>query len=122
MIPEPVRVVFKAAWTPPYWLTYVSWHSDLNDEKTYAEIITQDKVDPRMRVRPNPAEVERAAKLLVEAKMPLMIVGDEVYGAKAASKAVDLRSEEHTSELQSLRHLVCRLLLEKKKKIYNIKN
>src|SRR5258705_10154447 len=29
------------------------------------------------------------------------------------------RSEEHTSELQSLRHLVCRLLLEKKKN-YNI--
>src|SRR5262245_63460875 len=27
------------------------------------------------------------------------------------------RSEEHTSELQSLRHLVCRLLLEKKKKL-----
>src|SRR5947199_7727869 len=32
-------------------------------------------------------------------------------------RAVDAlhRSEEHTSELQSLRHLVCRLLLEKKK-------
>src|SRR5205814_6575087 len=29
------------------------------------------------------------------------------------------RSEEHTSELQSLRHLVCRLLLEKKKKTNN---
>src|SRR5437899_7623048 len=29
----------------------------------------------------------------------------------------ELRSEEHTSELQSLRHLVCRLLLEKKKNI-----
>src|SRR5205814_9798288 len=29
------------------------------------------------------------------------------------------RSEEHTSELQSLRHLVCRLLLEKKKTIHN---
>src|SRR5436853_3685210 len=29
--------------------------------------------------------------------------------------AVGMRSEEHTSELQSLRHLVCRLLLEKKK-------
>src|ERR1035441_10749759 len=28
---------------------------------------------------------------------------------------VAFRSEEHTSELQSLRHLVCRLLLEKKK-------
>src|SRR5262245_64708519 len=28
---------------------------------------------------------------------------------------LNTRSEEHTSELQSLRHLVCRLLLEKKK-------
>src|SRR5947199_819669 len=34
----------------------------------------------------------------------------------------DSRSEEHTSELQSLRHLVCRLLLEKKKKKENIIN
>src|SRR5690348_17787056 len=32
------------------------------------------------------------------------------------------RSEEHTSELQSPVHLVCRLLLEKKKKTKNIKN
>src|SRR3712207_8111326 len=32
----------------------------------------------------------------------------------------DLRSEEHTSELQSRQYLVCRLLLEKKKNIYNI--
>src|SRR5687768_17745281 len=31
------------------------------------------------------------------------------------------RSEEHTSELQSRLHLVCRLLLEKKKKTKNIK-
>src|SRR5438046_4968366 len=31
------------------------------------------------------------------------------------------RSEEHTSELQSLTNLVCRLLLEKKKKKKNIK-
>src|SRR2546422_5239683 len=30
-----------------------------------------------------------------------------------------VRSEEHTSELQSRLHLVCRLLLEKKKKITN---
>src|SRR3712207_7888286 len=29
------------------------------------------------------------------------------------------RSEEHTSELQSRQYLVCRLLLEKKKSIYN---
>src|SRR5258705_1889102 len=36
-------------------------------------------------------------------------------GAFAQAIALQNRSEEHTSELQSLRHLVCRLLLEKKK-------
>src|SRR3989442_11979351 len=35
---------------------------------------------------------------------------------RAAVHADVLRSEEHTSELQSRPHLVCRLLLEKKKK------
>src|SRR5437899_7992810 len=37
-------------------------------------------------------------------------------GARSAARpSASGRSEEHTSELQSLRHLVCRLLLEKKK-------
>src|SRR3712207_8116369 len=31
----------------------------------------------------------------------------------------DQRSEEHTSELQSRQYLVCRLLLEKKKRLYS---
>src|SRR5947207_4848595 len=37
---------------------------------------------------------------------------------RAPSPARPLRSEEHTSELQSHSDLVCRLLLEKKKTIY----
>src|SRR5262245_63043575 len=35
--------------------------------------------------------------------------------SKGSARTSISRSEEHTSELQSLRHLVCRLLLEKKK-------
>src|SRR2546425_2276373 len=35
---------------------------------------------------------------------------------KEVCRRLHLRSEEHTSELQSLAYLVCRLLLEKKKK------
>src|SRR5262245_63426898 len=42
-----------------------------------------------------------------------------VRGRLAHRHAPRRRSEEHTSELQSLRHLVCRLLLEKKKKKRN---
>ena len=90
MIPETLRRAFKAAWTPPHGPTYASWHSDFMDERVKADIITQDKVDPRMRVRPNPREVERAAKLLVEAKMPLMLAGDELYHTKSVDKAVKL--------------------------------
>src|ERR1039458_10895809 len=38
-------------------------------------------------------------------------------GSSVPARRCRLRSEEHTSELQSLRHLVCRLLLEKKKRL-----
>src|SRR5258708_30558993 len=41
------------------------------------------------------------------------------YAATILIESIFVRSEEHTSELQSPDHLVCRLLLEKKKKIYN---
>src|ERR1035438_10644240 len=40
----------------------------------------------------------------------------DVSTLRCVSTGLCSRSEEHTSELQSLRHLVCRLLLEKKKK------
>src|SRR5262245_64890936 len=42
---------------------------------------------------------------------------DYTPGDSLHLEVVDTRSEEHTSELQSLRHLVCRLLLEKKNKL-----
>src|SRR2546422_4054777 len=42
---------------------------------------------------------------------------ESAYKAPAATTTLP-RSEEHTSELQSRLHLVCRLLLEKKKKIH----
>src|SRR2546429_2169059 len=48
-----------------------------------------------------------------KAEQPLGASQAAVAPAPAASK----RSEEHTSELQSRLHLVCRLLLEKKKSI-----
>src|SRR2546422_8486904 len=45
-------------------------------------------------------------------------LGELEYGDRdrVGQRARDGRSEEHTSELQSRLHLVCRLLLEKKKK------
>src|SRR3712207_7379037 len=42
--------------------------------------------------------------------------------APQSSVTQEVRSEEHTSELQSRQYLVCRLLLEKKKKYHNLQN
>src|SRR3712207_7670399 len=55
---------------------------------------------------------------LQAAQMELLVEGITEIQAGTSPRAVrlKLRSEEHTSELQSRQYLVCRLLLEKKKK------
>ena len=81
---------FRVAWTPPYGPTYATWHADLLAEKVRTEVIVDEKRDQGMRVRPNPQEVERAARLLIQARQPLLIVGDELYKSNAVDKAVRL--------------------------------
>src|SRR3712207_8861276 len=49
----------------------------------------------------------------VREEPPRMVVMHTQFGG---TRMIDMRSEEHTSELQSRQYLVCRLLLEKKKK------
>src|SRR3712207_7012012 len=48
-------------------------------------------------------------------------VAEILAGERSLFEARRTRSEEHTSELQSRQYLVCRLLLEKKKKNKNLK-
>src|SRR5687767_15250028 len=56
----------------------------------------------------------RAARCRRRARSP---AGRPAAGCRRSPGRATHRSEEHTSELQSLAYLVCRLLLEKKKKI-----
>src|SRR2546422_3397318 len=55
------------------------------------------------------------AELLGERNSHGLRLAIGVIGAQPDPETVRQRSEEHTSELQSRLHLVCRLLLEKKK-------
>src|SRR6266511_4578328 len=74
--------------------------------------------------------LERVVESLLHLRcdLVLLLVGHVRVLAQPASKALDrvrlgpaLRSEEHTSELQSRDNLVCRLLLEKKKiRVYKL--
>src|SRR5690242_21034466 len=76
----------------------------------------------RSRPRLRPALAERAGRLgarpLVHGQpgQQLRVQQRDVRGERGAQPVGALRSEEHTSELQSHVNLVCRLLLEKKKK------
>src|SRR3989475_6021 len=82
-----------------------------------------------LRLIANPADDEAFARIV---NVPRRGIGDTSFAqlvrtatqwgqpllaaARAAERIPDLRSEEHTSELQSQSNLVCRLLLEKKKR------
>src|SRR5262245_10923785 len=79
------------------------------------------------KVQPLPADVAEELKAYLKAKSKGQPVwggtwardhrgAEMIRGDLEAAGIAYSRSEEHTSELQSLRHLVCRLLLEKKKK------
>src|SRR5207302_11060151 len=57
--------------------------------------------------------------LAILIERPAEHAGDEGSLRKSRLSRTALRSEEHTSELQSRENLVCRLLLEKKKKKKN---
>src|SRR5205823_14544133 len=58
--------------------------------------------------------VQPISRVVRDAQLAVRVIGQAEMAERQAA-----RSEEHTSELQSLAYLVCRLLLEKKKKKIN---
>src|SRR4051812_49842167 len=73
-----------------------------------------DRLDAERRTRESEARFRNLAKL----HAALSSANEAIL---RASSPAELRSEEHTSELQSHVNLVCRLLLEKKKKKVTLK-
>src|SRR2546429_2326798 len=67
------------------------------------------------RLRAQPEEVFVCSTGVIGVQLPVEKI------LRALPSLTQNRSEEHTSELQSRLHLVCRLLLEKKKYIQNVR-
>src|SRR5690625_6537833 len=70
---------------------------------------------PPVRVPPAPVRPSGCPPVPLSARLRLPAHPGQALLSRG-SDPCDVRSEEHTSELQSRGHLVCRLLLEKKKR------
>src|SRR5690625_7289846 len=78
-------------------------------------------LEERASARNYPTVLAQRNELIAEGTLAVeknayVFQGDVEFSSPSAAAAVIHRSEEHTSELQSRGHLVCRLLLEKKKR------
>src|SRR5258706_7873212 len=71
---------------------------------------------PRSTLFPYTTLFRSRSSVRVCRSLPLTGARERQTGQRQQSPQQGSRSEEHTSELQSLTNLVCRLLLEKKKK------
>jgi acetolactate synthase I/II/III large subunit len=90
-VPEWVAKAFKVASTMPCGPTYMMFPRDVMFEhQAKAKIFLPGTFDVPMNVRPNAKTVEKTAKMLLDAKSPLLMVGPEVYQSGAQKELVEL--------------------------------
>ena len=89
-IPETLRRALKFATTTPCGPVFLSLPTNLLREHASASVWDQSKFDVSMRIRPDKDDVEKAARALIDAKNPMMSIGDEVTWARGEKEAVEL--------------------------------
>ena len=89
-IPETLRRGMKFASTSPCGPVFLSLPTNTLRAEATAAIWDQAKFDVPMRIRPDKDDITKAARLLIEAKNPLMSVGDEATWCRAGKELVEL--------------------------------
>src|SRR2546422_5889008 len=95
----------------PYTTLFRSWKADLSAVLRQLEDALERAGAAQLWVAPSCSLLHVPIDLDLETRLDSEL---KAWLAFAKQKLVEGRSEEHTSELQSRLHLVCRLLLEKK--------
>src|SRR2546429_5608605 len=81
----------------------------------YTTLFRSEKLRLEVRQKELEQEWESARTRVTETEDHLRMARQQLQELREQRNHSEVRSEEHTSELQSRLHLVCRLLLEKKK-------
>jgi acetolactate synthase I/II/III large subunit len=106
-LPLMLRRAFKVAATEPGGPVFLAMGGEaLAAKGAKAQILPADRFLLREGMRPEPAAVEQAGRLLVEAKRPLLVVGDEIWKSGAQAEALAL-AEQLGLGVYDLRTIYC---------------
>jgi benzoylformate decarboxylase len=89
-IPDVTRRALKFAATPPTGPVFLSIPDDLLRREATAQVYDSKLFNVAMKIRPDKGDVEAVAKMLIEAKNPLLSVGDEITMCQAEKEVVEL--------------------------------
>jgi len=87
-VPQALRRAFKIADEPPQGPVFLALPMDVLDHE--ADMSIEPTSFTRWRTRPDPAAIEEAAEVLLQAKSPMLMVGDGVALAGAQAEAVEV--------------------------------
>ena len=87
---ETTRRALKFASTPPCGPVFLSLPTNTLEERAKTQIWERSKFDVPMHIRPDKDDVEKAARMLIEAQNPLISVGDEVTWCRGPKELIEL--------------------------------
>jgi thiamine pyrophosphate-dependent acetolactate synthase large subunit-like protein len=89
-IAETTRRGLKFASTPPCGPVFLSLPTNTLDGQAKSQVWERSKFDVPMRIRPDKADIETAARMLIEAQNPLISIGDEITWCRGQKELVEL--------------------------------
>ena len=87
---ETTRRALKFASTPPCGPVFLSLPTNTLEERAKTQIWERSKFDVPMHIRPDKDDVEKAARMLIEAQNPLISIGDEITWCRGQKELVEL--------------------------------
>ena len=87
---ETTRRGLKFASTPPCGPVFLSLPTNTLEQHAKAQVWERSKFDVPMRIRPDKEDIDKAARMLIEAKNPLVSVGDEITWCRGEKELLEL--------------------------------
>jgi thiamine pyrophosphate-dependent acetolactate synthase large subunit-like protein len=91
-IPETTRRALKFASTPPCGPVFLSLPINTLEQSGKSQVWDGSMFNVPMRIRPDKADIETAARMLIEAKNPMINIGDEITWCHGEKELLELAS------------------------------